>query len=275
MSRNEQKAERLSSSAWVPAKESCHHPHLRPKSEVLEDEREKSPTVAVFTDSLEDTMSRDAYEPSPGLWDRINMLWRIVLRALGLPMIYHTFGFLRHPLGRGLHEPLKVAIHRDRPVAFLRALIHLLPVSMALCEIALNWNNYYVGAVSYDQATYQLLAKVHELLIQASVAAILFTSIRNELAFGEGLPFGLLLSGLQITQISYLWSIEFWGSLRIVLQRPPRRTILLLLVPLCVLLATLCGPSSAVLLVPRSQFWPGGSADIWINATYDELWPTT
>ena len=166
-------------------------------------------------------------------------------------------------------------MHQDRPTALLRALIHLIPVGVALCEIVLNWNTYYVGAVSYNQATYQLLAKVHELLMQASIAAIVFSSIRNELAFGEGMPFGLLLSGLQVTQVSYLWSLEFWGSLRSGFCRSFRRFLVLLLIPTAILLAAVCGPSSAVLLIPRLQFWPGGSTDIWVNATYNDLWPAS
>lgn len=204
---------------------------------------------------------------------RVKSFCKTVLRALGLPILLHTFEFVRHPLGKGFHEPLKVAIHRNRSLALVRAVIHLIPVSAALCEIILNWNTYYVGAVSYSQATYQLLAKVHELFIQASIAAVLFSCIRYELAFGEGMPFGLLLSGLQITQVSYLWSMEFWGSLRSGLRCSIRRFLTLVLVALCILLASVCGPSSAVLLIPRSQYWPGGNTDIWINGTYAELWP--
>ena len=158
-------------------------------------------------------------------------------------------------------------------MALLRALIHLVPVSVALCEIVLNWNTYYIGTTPYSQATYQLLAKIHEIMMQASIAAVVFCCIRSELALGSGIPFGLLFSGLQITQISYLWSMEFWASLTSGIPRTYRRYFLLLLIPLSILLATVCGPSSAVLLVPRLQDWPGGNTDIWINATASDLWP--
>ena len=43
-------------------------------------------------------------------------------------------------------------------------------MGLALFEIILNWNEYYVGARAYNQALYQFLAKVHELMIQASLA---------------------------------------------------------------------------------------------------------
>ena len=211
---------------------------------------------------------------STKIWNRTKSLWKIVPRALGFPLLTHAFESIRHPLGKGLHESTKTAVYRDRSVALLRALVHLIPVGAALCEIVLNWNVYYVGGGKYSQATYQLIAKVHELMIQASLTAIIFTIIRNEMVFGEGIPFGLLSSGLQATQLSYLWSMEFWGSFRSgTYKKSYRRTRVLCLVLICVLLASVCGPSSAVLLVPRSQFWPGGSTDIWINATYNEIWP--
>ncbi|KAL8727498.1 MAG: hypothetical protein Q9166_006022 [cf. Caloplaca sp. 2 TL-2023] len=204
---------------------------------------------------------------------RMKTAWEALFRALGLHLVTHALVYARHPMGRGFHETTKIAIHRDRSIALLRALIHVAPVGAALCEIVLNWNTYYVGATAYNTASYQLLAKVHEIMMQASIAAIVFSGIRSQLALGEGIPFGLLFSGLQITQISYLWSMELWGSLRSGLLGSSKRSLALLLIPMCILLAAVCGPSSAVLLIPRSQFWPGGSTSIWINATHDQLWP--
>ena len=209
---------------------------------------------------------------------RMQASWRVLLRALGFPLISHAtsqaYRALRHPVGRGLHERTKVAISQNRSVALLRALIHVVPVSAALCEIILNWNTFYVGSASYNQATYQLIAKVHEIMIQASISAAVFSCIRSEMALGSGIPFGLLFSGLQISQISYLWSMEFWGSLRSGFWGTYRRWLLMFLIPLSIILATVCGPASAVLLIPRLQYWPGGNTDIWLNRTWDEIWPT-
>jgi len=33
------------------------------------------------------------------------------------------------------------------------------------------------------------------------------------------------------------------------------------------------GPSSAILMIPRLEYWPAGSTDIWVNATLQDLWP--
>ena len=212
------------------------------------------------------------------MWIQFQDVFKSVLRALGLTIIAHAFRSafkaLCHLGGRGLHEPTKKAIRRNKTVALLRCLIHLFPVTFALSLIVLNWNTYYVGISIYNQAVYQVLAKIHEVAIQASLATIVFSYIRYELTIGNGIPFGTLFSGLQISQVAYLWSMEFWGSLRSPYLPPTKKLLLLSLVFVSISLASLSGPSSAILLVPRQDFWPGGSTDIWINATMDSLYPT-
>ena len=195
-------------------------------------------------------------------------------RALGLAIIPHACRSLLHITGKGLHEPIKVAIRRNYTIAILRGLIHVLPISFALAETVLNCNTYYVGVNPYNQAIYQLLAKIHEILIQASLATVILAYIRHELAFGEGLPLGALVSGLQISQFAYLWSMEFWGAIRSKSLSFSRKLRLLIVILICFIVAILAGPSSAVLLIPRLDFWPAGSTDIWINATSDDLYPS-
>ena len=209
------------------------------------------------------------------LWKRTKLWATTFLRAFGFQLFGRALRSIRYPLGRGFHEKTKIAISQNRSTALLRALIHLVPVSVALYEIVLNWNTYYVGATSYNQAVYQALAKAHEIMIQASIATIVLACIRKDLAVGDGIPFGLLFAGLQISQVSYLWSQEFWGSMRTstTAYRSYSRLTLLILIPISIILATVCGPSSAILLIPRLQFWPGGNTDIWINSTHGELWP--
>ena len=71
-----------------------------------------------------------------------------------------------------MHEPTKVAISHSRLLALLRNLVHLLPFGFALFEIVLNWNVYYVGTKPYSTAVYQIAAKAHEILIQASITTV-------------------------------------------------------------------------------------------------------
>ena len=93
------------------------------------------------------------------------------------------------------------------------------------------------------------------------------------MTFGNGLPFGALFSGLQISQISYLWSMEFWGLLRGDQLNIKRKLSVVAVMGICFILAAAAGPSSAVLLIPRLGYWPSGTTSIWINATSVEIWP--
>lgn len=176
-------------------------------------------------------------------------------------------------IGRGYHEPTKIAVRKNRIIALLRALIHVFPVGIALLEIGINWNTYFVGDSIRSLAYYQFVAKVHEMAIQASLAAMLFSHVRYQLVIGNGLPFGALFSGLQISQISYLWSMEFWGSISCNTLSLMKKISLLGPISLTVFLASILGPSSAVLLIPRLAYWPAGSTSIWLNTTSSELWP--
>ena len=200
---------------------------------------------------------------------------KTLCRVLGLNIIIAFFVFLRHKVvGRGYTEQTKVAIRKSRTTALLRALIHIVPVGVAMWEIALNWNTYFVGYALYNQAYYQFGAKAHEICIEASLSAIVFSYVRYELMLGGGIPFGALFSGLQVSQASYLWSMEFWGTVSSRTISLESKVRLLVVVTVSVFLAAIAGPSSAILLVPRLDYWPGGNTNIWINITSDSLWPS-
>lgn len=197
-----------------------------------------------------------------------------LLRALGLYLIASGLRDVKRlAVGKGFDEKTKIAIRKSRKIALLRALIHLIPFSVALWEITINWNTYYLGSTPLNQAVYQFGAKFHEITAQASIAAIVFSYVRHEMSLGQGLPFGALFSGLQVSQLSYLWSMEFWGSI-CSKHLPIRRRIgMAVVITLAFLLAAAVGPSSAILLIPRLDYWPAGSTDIWLNITNRDLWP--
>ena len=198
----------------------------------------------------------------------------VLFRALGLHVFISAFRYLRHlAIGKGYDEPTKIAIRKSRTTALVRALIHVVPISVAIWEIIINWNTYYLGTKVRNQAYYQFGAKVHEIAAQASLAAIVFSYVRYEISLGQGLPFGALFSGLQISQASYLWSMEFWGLVRSKSLPIRRRISMALVVAVAITLAATVGPSSAILLIPRLEYWPAGATDIWLNATSQDLWP--
>ena len=114
-----------------------------------------------------------------GSWSALQDGSKIIFRILGLNIIMAGLKSLRHfSVGKGFTEPTKVAIRKSRTTALLRALIHVVPLSIALWEVMLNWNTYYVGATIRNIAYYQFGAKFHEMTAQASLAAIIFTYIR-------------------------------------------------------------------------------------------------
>ncbi|KAL8965027.1 MAG: hypothetical protein Q9183_004072, partial [Haloplaca sp. 2 TL-2023] len=192
------------------------------------------------------------------------------LRSLGLNVLVYV---LQHCFGFGLEEIPKKAFHRDRLMALLRASIHILPFTVALVEIIINCRGYYVGANINGLSYLQFAAKLHEMAMQSSLAVIVFGYVRHVLFSGDALPIGALLSGLQLPQISYLWSMELWG---IASSRIPchRKIITITLIVVAVLLASAVGPSSAILLIPNLDYWPAGSTHIYMNITAQDLWPT-
>ena len=176
-------------------------------------------------------------------------------------------------IGRNYTEPTKIAIRSNRSIAALRSLIHVAPLGAAVWEITLNWNTYFVGTTMRNLAWYQFGAKIHELTAQASLAAIVLFYVRYQMLLGQGLPFGALFSGLHVAQGSYLWSMEFWGSLCSNEVPLRRRLTIATLILLIITLAATVGPSSAILLTTRLAYWPAGSTDVWLNGTFQDLWP--
>ena len=145
--------------------------------------------------------------------------------------------------------------------------------------VVLNWRGYYIGgelegAVGQDDARFlalQFAAKLHELTISASLTAVIFYYIRYQLMAESGLPFGAIVAGLQFKDVSYLWSMEFWGAVRSNWRRKRDKIGLILLIVTCAVLALSAGPSSATLMRPRLDYWPAGGTDFWIDLPPGDL----
>jgi hypothetical protein len=88
--------------------------------------------------------------------------------------------------------------------------------------------------------------------MQASIAAILLSYIRSEVIDQGKTPFGSLFAGIQVSQISYLWSPEFIGTLTATCLSKQRKIKLASMIILSILLAASVGPSSAILMLPRN-----------------------
>ena len=93
--------------------------------------------------------------------------------------------------------------------------------------VIVNYNSGY--------STLQFVAKVHEVLMQASIATILIFYIRSQALEHGKTPFGSLFAGVQVSQISYLWSPEFAGTLTAVYLNKRRKLRLAFMTFLCIL----------------------------------------
>ena len=153
-------------------------------------------------------------------------------------------------------------------------------MSVAISVAILNSFGYYIGEElagpkgddDEKLAGLQLAAKLHELTIQASIAAMLLHYIRHEVVLRDGLPFGALFAGHLFKDISFLWSSEFWGAASGAFPDDWSKLKLVVLLVVCSLLGLTAGPASATILKPRMGHWPAGGTDFWIGVPAAELW---
>lgn len=214
-------------------------------------------------------------KPLPRLprgWSRVCHETSMFLRVIGLGIVVSTYhGLFR----KDFSEPKKVAIRRSRVTSLLRTSIHVIPMGVALAEIILNLKGHYVGPQFSRQSVFQFAAKAHELSLLASLATVVLSYVRHEISLGDGIPFGAFLSGLQFSQVSYLWSTELWSALS---SSPKtfhwkRKLVLLAVIVPCIVVAATAGPSSATLLIPRKAKWPANPTRLSVNGTFQDIWP--
>jgi hypothetical protein len=120
----------------------------------------------------------------------------------------------------------------------------------------------------------QFAAHIHGNLIIMSLSAMLLHFIHRGLSSRHGVPVGFIASGFQLNSLTYIFSEEF-------------RVLNLRYVGVFLgafALVMLTGPSSAIAMIPRLQFWPidnvwigPGAIDIrvFIQANQTTLYPDT
>lgn len=185
-------------------------------------------------------------------------------------------------------EEKKIPLQQNRLSAIIKCSIHVLPLAAALLLVIFNLKQYYIGgelAGTSGQDTeklagLQFAAKLHELLMIASLGVIVFTKVRQELVSIRGLPYGAVFAACQIDSIATLWSMEFWAMIFDAWEHKKghaktQKWFLVALVAVCVILGVSVGPSTAVLMRPRLDNWPSGGSTFYIGATVDDLIPTT
>ena len=109
----------------------------------------------------------------------------------------------------------------------------------------------------------QFAAKAHELLIFASLSAIILHALQHSLAKeSRGIPLGLLNASYQINSTLYLFSAEFWKIFAInSFTKTQVVATVAILLPLS--LAPVVGPASAVTMIPKLSWWHLPSQHSW------------
>jgi hypothetical protein len=135
-------------------------------------------------------------------------------------------------------------------MAATHSLLHLFPLVGAASLLILQWTKYWIGPQISVFTFLQFAAKFHELTMQASIIEVLLCVIRTEVADGY-VPLGALSGLTQATQLSYLWSLDFVSIATSPALRGWRKAMFLLAIPWLLILTSLVGPSSAILMIPR------------------------
>lgn len=173
-----------------------------------------------------------------------------------------------HPIRKfnsGNDEPENVIVTESIPKALLCCTPHLIPIMTTIAIVAVDLKGVYIGAdlmapVKSETINFmflQLAAKFHETLIVASLGYIVLQFVRQELLFGEGLPLGLIGSGLDFSNLGFFITKEFYGSLTSLSGHgcKSRKLLVVIVVVMAGLIAALAGPASATLIIPRSRDW--------------------
>ncbi|KAL9609350.1 MAG: hypothetical protein Q9167_005875 [Letrouitia subvulpina] len=185
-------------------------------------------------------------------------------------------------------ESRKVAVDDRRWTAFLKCLPHVFPLAVTIVVLALNIAGFYwqdLGEPHQNNIlqALQYVAKAHEITMAASLTSIVVHRLQFDLTTSKGIPFGFLSAGYQLSDPLFLFAKEFWGGAT---SRTHPSGIsrffpfgYLLVVGFG--LTALVGPSSAVAMIPRLDWWDvptqqafGEFNDrLYLNRTYKELWP--
>jgi hypothetical protein len=204
---------------------------------------------------------------------RENSQFRDFLRHVRLLL---PASFLGHTLPwKTKSDQRKIAVYQSRRMAALNSLLQILPLAVAGNLLGLHWSKYWVG-VSADTTSLQFAAKVHELLMQASLVDILLYIIRSQ-ALNGYLPLGALAGAAQAPQLSYLWSLDFFSAL-VASSRAfqlRHKLFLMLSISALLLMTAVVGPSSAILMVSRPGMTHMQNTTIrYLNVSEADLFPT-
>ncbi|KAF7959201.1 hypothetical protein EAE96_002716 [Botrytis aclada] len=192
---------------------------------------------------------------------------------------------------RNKSEDLKEATVRGRWHVARACSFHLLPITITIILLLLNSLEIFSDSIGPDVDNLnarlnalQFAAKMQEILISASLSTMGLSLLQNEILNG-GIPLGGFLAGFRINDLGSLVSPGLWA----VGSRGTKKLLLIALtLALLTILAAICGPASAILMLPSLGWWEVsvtqvleplvGSATtskplFFIGANESSLWP--
>ncbi|KAM0439166.1 hypothetical protein ACHAQK_006270 [Fusarium lateritium] len=176
----------------------------------------------------------------------------------------------------------QVPIVKDRFIATLAALVHLPAIAGIVTLSFYIFKNYYIGKELEGKPNYdvekklgiQFAAKLMEMLIVLSLNAIVFSMIRHEFTIGQSVPYGALVAGQQISDVSFLWSEEFLSIIKGKFSRTWKKIGFIITVFICTIMALGASSLSAVAMMPQEGDWRAGGSFVYFNGTREEMFPT-
>lgn len=189
--------------------------------------------------------------------ERLGAYEKIELGDLATPQPAQTFG-------QSLEAP-KEAIRRGFWGNSYKLLPHLGASAITLAVAQLSFRNEYwmdlmgpnvhiFAGITQGGAlnALQLAAKLHELILVASLGSVIMHVAQAHLVGNRGLPLGMLANSFAIGSGDYIRTKAYWSSIRTGKAHWWRFWLLSLL---ATILATLAGPSSAIAIIPSLNWY--------------------
>lgn len=169
------------------------------------------------------------------------------------------------------NETSKVAISNSRFRAIWRCFVILSPIPLTLIVLGLNISNYYCfdwGRPNQNSILdgLQFVAKVHDLLIAASVTAIVLHSVLYHLTMKDGLSLAAITPAYQLNKTRFIFKRAFWIDMF-----SHGRISLGILITLAVFLINIAGPSAAIAVIPKAGWWPVPPSILWAGSDYNSV----
>ncbi|KAK4222176.1 hypothetical protein QBC38DRAFT_448493 [Podospora fimiseda] len=139
------------------------------------------------------------------------------------------------------------------------ALIHVIPVSISILLVTISHLHLYwfeldgpkwlhVSVPAFLNSLY-LAAKIHEILIIASLSAIIIKICKRRLIKSD-ITLGHLTGAYRVGDVRYIFSSALWNN------GSAQACFLGWLIVISTLIATVVGPASAILIVPELDWFP-------------------